>query len=131
MPAFHWNARRFFESHEDWETIWHECEGPHRLWIQALIQTAAGFHHVDHGTASGFVKLMRSARAKMAGYAGDRHGLDAARLEADLAPWFAFAERVAAGAPLHGPATPAFPTLVHAPGVVAAPLPFEDPPDDA
>ena len=122
----HFNAGRFFESHEDWETIWHEAEGAHRLWLQGLIQVAAGFHHVLHGTSSGFSKLMRSAAEKTAGYAGETHGLDGARLAADLAPWFAVGARVAAGAPMGGPDRPPFPTLTYRDGVVPAPLPPDE-----
>jgi len=124
------NAHLFFESHEDWETIWHECEGAHRLWVQGLIQLAAAFHHVDHGTASGLVKLLRSAHEKLAAATGETHGLDVARLAADLVPWWTFGAHVAAGAPKRGPATPPFPTLGYVAGAVPAPLPFE-PADDA
>lgn len=127
----YFNARQFFESHEDWETIWHECEGAHRLWVQGLIQLAAAFHHVDHGTASGLVKLLRTAREKLAGPTGETHGLDVARLARDLSPWFAFGERVAAGAAKRGPDTPPFPTLVYVPGVEPAPLPPDPGTDDA
>jgi uncharacterized protein len=122
----HFNERRFFESHEDWETLWHEAEGAHREWLQGLIQVAAALHHVGHGTASGFQKLMRSARAKMTGYRGDAHGIDLGRLWDDLQPWFAHGEAVAAGAPVCGPAMPPFPTIGYAPGTTPAPLPLDE-----
>ncbi|MFO0932882.1 MAG: DUF309 domain-containing protein [Planctomycetota bacterium] len=125
----HFNATRFFESHEDWETIWHECEGAHRLFVQGLIQLAAAFHHVDHGTASGLVKLLRSSCEKLAAPTSETHGLDVARLAADLVPWWAFGERVATGAAKRGPLTPPFPTLRYVEGRVPAPLPPE-PHDD-
>jgi len=124
--VLHFNARRFFESHEDWETLWHEAEGPHREWLQGLIQVAAAFHHVEHGTSSGFGKLMKTSRAKMAGYRGDVHGIEFARLWEDLQPWFAHGERVAAGAPPRGPATPPFPTIAYAPGTAPSPLPLDE-----
>jgi hypothetical protein len=121
----HWNARRFFEAHEDWETIWHEAEGRRREWIQGLIQLAAAFHHVSRGTSSGFVKLVRSGSAKAEGYAGETHGLDFLDLWARLSPWRAHAERVAGGAPLDVDAPPDVPTLRYRPGVVPQPLPPE------
>jgi hypothetical protein len=126
----HFNATRFFESHEDWETIWHECEGAHRLFVQGLIQLAAAFHHVDHGTASGLVKLLRSSCEKLAAPTPETHGLDVGRLAADLVPWWAFGERVATGTAKRGPLTPPFPTLGYVEGRVPAPLPPE-PHDDA
>ena len=76
----YWNAGAFFEAHEDWEALWQEAEGGHRTWLQGLIQWAAAFHHVERGTSSGFVKLARSAAQKLAGYAGDTHGIDVAAL---------------------------------------------------
>lgn len=121
----HWNARRFFEAHEDWESIWHEADGARREWIQGLIQLAAAFHHVARGTSTGFVKLMRSGSAKAAAYAGDTHGLDVADLWERLSPWRMHAERVAAGAPLDAGAPPDVPTLRYLPGVVPLPLPPE------
>jgi hypothetical protein len=51
----YWNAGRFHEAHEDWETLWNEAEGARRLWLQGLIQFAAAFHHFEvTGSASGF-----------------------------------------------------------------------------
>lgn len=126
----HFNAARFFESHEDWETVWLEAEGRHRLWLQGLIQFAAALHHVDHGTASGLVKLVRSAQEKLSGYGGETHGLDVARLTADVAIWSAFAAVVAAGAPKRGPQTPAFPRLAYVAGHEPLPLPPESDGDD-
>jgi hypothetical protein len=125
----YFNAEAFFEAHEDWETLWHEAEGARREWLQGLIQFAAGFHHVVRGTSSGFAKLMRSAAAKAGGYAGDTHGIDFPRLWADVLPWIAHGERVAAGAPLRPGAPAAFPKIAWREGVVpmpAAPEPDED-----
>ena len=76
----HWNAGRYFESHEDWETLWHEAEGARRAWLQGLIQFAAAFHHFGRGGASGFSKLVRSAAERAGGYAGDTAGIDFAAL---------------------------------------------------
>lgn len=117
----HWNAGAYFESHEDWETLWQEAEGAHRAWLQGLIQWAAALHHVKQGTASGFTKLARSATQKTAGYGGDTHGIDFAGLDAALEPWRAHAERVAAGAPLRE-RTPDFPRIAYRPGIEPAPL---------
>lgn len=135
----HWNAGRFFEAHEDWETLWREAEGARREWLQGLIQFAAAFVHVTRygagGTASGFVKLVRSAARKAGEYAGDTSGIDFSRLWADLQPWIAHAERVASGGDLRTGA-PAIPGIRHLPGHRPAPLPegalVEDPDvDDA
>lgn len=122
----YWNAEAFFEAHEDWETLWNDAEGARRQWLQGLIQFAAGFHHVEHGTASGFAKLMRSAAAKAGAYAGDTHGIDFARLWDDLQPWIAHGERVAAGAAVRPGAPAAFPRIAYRPGVVPMPAAPDD-----
>jgi hypothetical protein len=126
-----WNARRFHEAHEDWETLWNEAQGPKRLWLQGLIQFAAAFHHFERtGSASGFAKLMRSASEKCGSYGGDTLGLDFARLWAALEPWRAHGERVAAGAGLREGAPAAPPSLAPLPGCVPDPFPFEPDEED-
>jgi hypothetical protein len=120
------NGRRYFEAHEDWEAVWNEAVDPQRRWLQGMIQVAAAFVHFERGFhASGFVKLMRGAAEKTAGFAGDTEGLDFARFERDLAPWHEHARRVEAGAPLRDGAPP-LPVLHHLPGVVPSPLPPEE-----
>jgi hypothetical protein len=121
----HWNAGRYFESHEDWETLWHEAEGARKAWLQGLIQFAAAFHHFGRGGASGFAKLVRSAAERAGGYAGDTSGIDFAALWAALRPWIAHGERVSAGADLRAGAPAAIPRIDHLPGVVPAPCPFD------
>ena len=121
----HFNAQRFFEAHEDWETLWQEADGAYRVWLQGLIQAAAGLHHVSWGTPSGFSKLMKASSEKLSGYAGETNGIEFARLFDDLEPWFAFGERVAKGEPMRSKATPAFPAIRYREGVVPTPLPPE------
>ena len=126
-----WNAGRFHEAHEDWETLWNEAEGARRAWLQGLIQYAAAFHHLRvTGSASGFSKLMRSASEKCAPYAGDTLGLDFPRLWRDLEPWRRHGERVAAGAPLQTGAPSSPPTIAYAPGREPDPFPFEPDAED-
>jgi hypothetical protein len=38
------NRGRFFDAHEAWETLWLHAHGPRRLFLQGLIQIAAGCH---------------------------------------------------------------------------------------
>lgn len=126
----HWNAGAFFEAHEDWETLWHEAEGPRREWLQGLIQLAAAFVHVGRDNAGGVVKLLRSAAGKAGRYGGDTAGIDFVAFWAEMAPWLAHAERVANGHPLRAGAPPV-PGIRYLPGVVPMPLPPEpDSPDD-
>lgn len=40
----HFNRGRFFEAHEEWEKLWLHAHGARRLFLQGLIQIAAGCH---------------------------------------------------------------------------------------
>lgn len=118
-----WNARDFHAAHEDWETLWNEEEGVRRDWLQGLIQYAAALFHADRGFhASGFVKLMRSARARVAEHdaSGERIRFDL--LARDLEPWHQHAAAVEAGADLVR-AQPPWPQIRWREGVVPAPAP--------
>ena len=121
----HFNAGRYFESHEDWETLWNDAEGERREWLQGLIQIAAALHHVANtGSASGFCKLVRSAREKAERYAGDTEGMDFPGFWAQVTPWIEHGRRVEAGAGLYE-RTPPWPKIAYAPGVEPRPYPPE------
>ena len=121
----HWNAGRFWHAHEDWEDLWNDAQGARKVWLQGLIQYAAAFFHFQRGFhASGFKRLLAQATEKVRGYPGPFQHLDAARLEAELAPWIAYGRAVAAGAAF--PEAPApLPVLHFEPGYVPQPLPWE------
>ena len=127
----HWNARRFWHAHEDWEDLWNEAYDDHKRWLQGLIQYAAAFFHFERGFyASGFQRLMATATEKTADYEGPRHHLDWERLRQDLEPWIAYGSAVAAGADFPD-APAALPVLRYEPGYVPAPLAWEPEEDDA
>lgn len=121
----HFNARRFWHAHEDWEEIWHEAVDPQKRWLQALIQYAAALFHFKRGFhASGFSRLLETATEKAAGYAGPTEGIDWDRLKADLAPWIEYGVLVAGGAAF--PEAPAeIPVIAYEDGYEPAPLPLE------
>ena len=99
LGAMHWNAEAFWEAHEAWEDLWNEAYDDHKRWLQGLIQYAAALFHFERGFfANGYHRLMASATEKVTGYTGELHDLDWERLQADLAPWIAYGEAVAAGA---------------------------------
>jgi predicted metal-dependent hydrolase len=122
----HFNARRFWEAHEDWEAVWHEEEDPKRRWIQGLIQVAAALFHFERGFhASGFWRLLEAAEQKVSGYAADTDGIRFDLLLRDLLPWFEHGRAVRSGRGLRD-AAPALPTIRHADGFVPAPLPDDE-----
>jgi predicted metal-dependent hydrolase len=59
------NRGEFFEAHEVWEDLWHECAGPDRRFYQALIQAAVAALHWSRGNAAGAKRLYFSGRKYM------------------------------------------------------------------
>jgi uncharacterized protein len=64
-------AGRFFEAHEEWELLWKESVGDDKLFLQGLIQLAAGCVHVGRGNPAPGKRLFVLAREKLVRF-GDR-----------------------------------------------------------
>ena len=61
----HFNARRFWEAHEAWETLWLEAESDLDQFLQGLIQIAAAYHHIQRGTYRGAPRLFAAALKRL------------------------------------------------------------------
>jgi uncharacterized protein len=72
----HFNACDFFESHEVWEELWTEYQGPSRKFYQGLIQVAVALHHFGNGNIRGARKLYHTSRAYLDVYRPWHMGLD-------------------------------------------------------
>ncbi len=60
------DAARFWDAHEAWEEAWLEEEGEVRLFLQGLIQVAAGYHKATvQMQPNGCVKLLHSGLEKL------------------------------------------------------------------
>jgi predicted metal-dependent hydrolase len=60
------NRGRFFEAHEEWEKIWLHAHGPRRLFLQGLIQIAAGCHKAyERGDRRGCAALVAAGLEKI------------------------------------------------------------------
>ena len=68
------NAGRYFESHEVWESLWHDVIGPEREMLQGLIQLAAGYHHLMQGNQVGAQYLIARARIHVAPWLASHAG---------------------------------------------------------
>lgn len=58
-------AGRFFEAHEEWEALWMRSAGDEKLFLQGLIQLAAGCVHIGRGNPAPGGRLMALALAKL------------------------------------------------------------------
>ncbi len=72
----HFNACDFFESHEVWESLWADYQGPSRKFYQGLIQAAVALHHFGNGNIRGARKLYYSTVNYLQPYAPWHEGLD-------------------------------------------------------
>lgn len=70
------NRRRYFESHEVWESLWVAERGPLRGFYKALIQAAVALHHLGNGNLHGAWTLLCRAQSGLADYRPKCLGLD-------------------------------------------------------
>lgn len=55
----------FFLAHEHWESVWLKLDEPEKSFLQALIQTAAAFHHLNAGNPVGTASLLRRSLRRL------------------------------------------------------------------
>lgn len=72
----YFNACEFFESHEAWEELWTDYQGPSRKFYQGLIQAAVALHHFGNGNIRGARKLYHSTRGYLEPYRPRYEGID-------------------------------------------------------
>ncbi len=72
----HLDAGQPFHAHEVLEALWKQRPTSERDLWQGLAQMAVGLTHAMRGNARGAAALLRRGRDRVAGYTGDRHGVD-------------------------------------------------------
>ena len=79
-----YNHGLYFECHETLEEIWLEESGEDRLFLQGLIQAAAGLHNLGRGRFWGPARLLQAAREKLLPYGAAHLGVDLSALCEEL-----------------------------------------------
>jgi predicted metal-dependent hydrolase len=74
------NTAEFFHCHEALEEAWTPERGPRRIFLQALIHVAVGFHHCQRGNPAGARGQLRKGLRKLAAYLPACEGIDTERL---------------------------------------------------
>src|SRR5918992_234694 len=92
-----YNAREFHAAHDAWEERWvGECGPREKLFLQAMIQSAVAFHHLEIGRPGAARRMYQMAKEKFARLRAPRFmSLDLAEYLAQLArslSWLAAAE---------------------------------------
>jgi hypothetical protein len=60
-----YGSARYFQAHEHWETVWLVIGEPEKSFLQALIQIAAAFHHLQAGNRAGAISLLGKAHRRL------------------------------------------------------------------
>jgi uncharacterized protein len=82
-----YRAEEFFMAHEHWEGVWLASEEPEKTFLQALIQTAAAFHHLQRGNRVGAGSLLRAALRRLGPYADCFSGVRVGSLREEIGAW--------------------------------------------
>jgi predicted metal-dependent hydrolase len=83
------NDCEFFESHEAWEELWAEYQGPSRKFYQGLIQAAVALHHFGNGNIRGAKKLYYTSLGYLEPYRPKHEGIDLEKFFAQMQCCFA------------------------------------------
>lgn len=78
---------RVFLAHEHWEGVWLRCAGPEKSFLQAIIQIAAAFHHLQRGNRLGTESLLRAALLRLDQLPSDFGGLSLNPLRQSVRAW--------------------------------------------
>jgi uncharacterized protein len=85
--------KEFFNAHEHWEGVWLGCTEPDKTFLQALIQVAAAFHHLQRRNLAGTRSLLESALKRLTSYPPDYGGIDVDPLRRCIRQWLEELER--------------------------------------
>jgi predicted metal-dependent hydrolase len=77
----------FFVTHEHWESVWLTLEEPEKSFLQALIQMAAAFHHLESGNSAGTISLLRRSLRRLEQCPADFGGIAIAPLREEVSQW--------------------------------------------
>ena len=79
-----YNAARFFEAHEAWESVWLHAPQPEKTFLQGLIQVTVAFHHLTRNNSIGATRLLTAALRKLEPHAPNFGNIDVALLRNDI-----------------------------------------------
>ncbi len=82
-----YRRREFFETHEHWESVWLRAAEPEKTFLQALIQIAAAFHHLERGNRLGAASLLRAAQRRLHPYPAAFGELDVEAIRQSVCAW--------------------------------------------
>ena len=81
------NRSEFYEAHEVLEDVWRAEAGPHKLFLQGLIQVAVALHHHSKGNIVGARSLLRRACRNLSSYPKNYFNLNLTQFHQSLGDW--------------------------------------------
>lgn len=94
----------FFLAHEHWEGVWLTLQEPEKSFLQALIQTAAAFHHLNAGNPAGTASLLRRSLRRLEVCPAFFGGIATGPLCCDLREWLRALDQATGQVPADVPA---------------------------
>lgn len=82
-----YDAGEFFAAHEAWEIVWLEASGAEKMFLQALIQVAAAFHHRQRSNPKGTSLLLQAALSRLESCPTCFGGISVSLLRDDIRNW--------------------------------------------
>lgn len=82
-----YRRHEFFLAHEHWEAVWLQLAEPEKTFLQALIQTAAAFHHLQRGNRIGAISLLSRALRRIESRPAHFGDIDVAALSTSIRRW--------------------------------------------
>ena len=93
----------FFNAHEHWEAIWLKSEEPEKTFLQALIQVAAAFHHLQRKNFVGSASLLNGALRRLDRVPVAYGGVDVETLRQSIRVWLEALDRHETSSPIPYP----------------------------
>jgi len=82
-----YRKEEFFAAHEHWESVWLGSQEPEKTFLQAVIQVAAAFHHLQRGNPEGARSLLRRALRRLETYPASFGGIGVAAFREEVVGW--------------------------------------------
>ena len=82
-----YRKEEFFAAHEHWESVWLGSHDPEKTFLQAVIQVAAAFHHLQRGNPEGGRSLLRRALRRLGAYPASFGGIAVAAFREEVLGW--------------------------------------------
>ena len=80
-----YNTGKYFEAHEEWESVWLAASEPERTFLQGLIQVTAAFEHLKRNNNQlGASRLLGHALRRLTPYPAEFGGIDTDLVRADI-----------------------------------------------